>query len=162
MSVTAHTPVAVVAPEVLAGRWPNIAANVSGVPLALQAFALGIGSDVAAWWAPWALAAAVPYLFGARPGRVGALVIACVALVAGPAPLAGAAAGALAADIATAACGRATRCPRRCWSRSARRCCSPSRSPELAAPPGGHEVAVRGRGVGRVLEVQAGGAEIVD
>jgi hypothetical protein len=101
VSVTAHTPVAVLSPETLAARWPNLVANVLGVPLALQAFALGIGSDVAAWWAPWALAAAVPYLFGARPGRVGALVIACVALVAGPAPLAGVAAGALAADIAT-------------------------------------------------------------
>lgn len=101
MSVTAHTPVAVVAPGVLAGRWPNLVANVIGVPLALQAFALGFGSDVAAWWAPWALAAAVPYLFGARPGRVGALAIACIALIAGPAPLAGTAAGALAADIAS-------------------------------------------------------------
>ena len=101
MTATAHTPVAVVHPEVLAGSWPNVAANVLGAPLALQAFALGIGSDVAAWWAPWALAAALPYLFGPRPGRVGALVVACVALVAGPAPLAGAAAGALAADIAT-------------------------------------------------------------
>ncbi len=101
MSVTAHTPVAVLTPEVLAARWPNLVANVLGVPLALQAFALGIGSDVAAWWAPWALAAAVPYLFGVRAGRAGTLVIACVALVAGPAPLAGAAAGALAADIAS-------------------------------------------------------------
>jgi hypothetical protein len=85
---------------VLRARRPNVAANVLGVPLALQAFALGIGSDVAAWWAPWALAAAVPYLFGARAGRVGTLVIACIALVAGPAPLAGAVAGALAADVA--------------------------------------------------------------
>ncbi len=101
MSVTAHTPVAVLTPELLRARRPNLAANVIGAPLALQAFALGIGSDVAAWWVPWALAAAVPYLFGARPGRVGALVIACIALVAGPAPLAGAAAGALAADIAS-------------------------------------------------------------
>jgi hypothetical protein len=101
VTVGAHTPVAVVHPEVLTGSWPNLAANVLGAPLALQAFALGIGSDVAAWWAPWALAAAVPYLFGPRPGRVGALVVACVALIAGPAPLAGAAAGALAADIAT-------------------------------------------------------------
>jgi hypothetical protein len=101
VSVTAHIPVAVLGRDVVATRWPNLVANVLGVPLALQAFALGIGSDVAAWWAPWALAAAVPYLFGARPGRVGALVIACVALIAGPAPLAGAAAGALAADIAT-------------------------------------------------------------
>ena len=72
-----------------------------GVPLALQAFALGIGSDVAAWWAPWALAAALPYLFGVRSGRAGTLVIACIALIAGPAPLAGAAAGALCADIAS-------------------------------------------------------------
>ena len=75
--------------------------NVLVAPLALQAFALGIGSDVATWWVPWALAAAVPYLFGARPGRVGALAIACIALIAGPAPLAGTAAGALAADIAS-------------------------------------------------------------
>jgi hypothetical protein len=101
VSVTAQTPVALVAPEAFRSLRPNIAANVLGVPLALQAFAMGIGSDVAAWWAPWALAAAVPYLFGARPGRAGTLVIACIALIAGPAPLAGAAAGALAADIAT-------------------------------------------------------------
>jgi hypothetical protein len=101
VSVTAHTPVALVAPEALRSRWPNLAANVLGVPLALQAFAMGIGSDVAAWWAPWALAAAVPYLFGPRPGRAGTLVIACIALIAGPAPLAGAVAGALAADIAS-------------------------------------------------------------
>jgi hypothetical protein len=78
-----------------------MAANVVGVPLALQAFGLGIGSDVATWWAPWALAAALPYLFGTRSGRVAAVVIACVAIVAGPAPLAGVAAGALAADIAS-------------------------------------------------------------
>jgi hypothetical protein len=82
-------------------RFATMAANVVGVPLALQAFGLGIGSDVATWWAPWALAAALPYLFGARPGRVGALVIACIAIIAGPAQLAGTAAGALAADLAS-------------------------------------------------------------
>ena len=87
--------------EAEARRTATLAANIVGVPLALQAFALGLGSDVATWWAPWSLAAALPYLFGARAGRVGALVIACVAIVAGPAPLAGAVAGALAADIAT-------------------------------------------------------------
>jgi hypothetical protein len=93
--------VAVLEPvEVEDPRFALMAANVLGVPLALQAFGLGIGSDVATWWAPWALAAALPYLFGARPGRVCALVIACIAIVAGPAPLAGTAAGALAADIA--------------------------------------------------------------
>jgi hypothetical protein len=87
--------------EAEARRTATLAANIVGVPLALQAFALGLGSDVATWWAPWSLAAALPFLFGARPGRIGALVIACVAMVAGPAPFAGTAAGALAADIAT-------------------------------------------------------------
>jgi hypothetical protein len=62
--------------EAEARRTATLAANIVGVPLALQAFALGLGSDVATWWAPWSI-------------------------VAGPAPLAGAAAGALAADIAT-------------------------------------------------------------
>jgi len=83
-----------------ARRTATLAANIVGVPLALQAFALGLGSDVATWWAPWSLAAALPYLFGARVGRVAAIVIGCVAIVAGPAPVAGVAAGALAADIA--------------------------------------------------------------
>src|SRR5262249_2234962 len=87
--------------EADAGRTATLAANIVGVPLALQAFALGLGSDVATWWAPWSLAAALPFLFGARAGRAAAVVIACVAIVAGPAPLAGVAAGALAADIAT-------------------------------------------------------------
>ena len=101
MSVPAQAVAAVEPVPFQDGRLATMAANVIGVPLALQAFALGLGSDVATWWAPWALAAALPYLFGARPGRVGALVIACIAIIAGPAPLAGTAAGALAADLAT-------------------------------------------------------------
>ena len=101
MSAPAQAVPAVHPAEAEARRTATLAANVVGVPIALQAFALGLGSDVATWWAPWALAAALPYLFGARPGRVGALVIACIAVVAGPAPLAGSAAGALAADLAS-------------------------------------------------------------
>ena len=101
MSAPAQAVPAVHPLEADARRTATLAANIVGVPLALQAFALGLGSDVATWWAPWALAAALPYLFGARPGRIGALVIACIAIIAGPAPLAGAAAGALAADLAT-------------------------------------------------------------
>ena len=101
MSAPAQAVVAAHPAEAEARRTATLAANVVGVPIALQAFALGLGSDVATWWAPWALAAALPYLFGARAGRAGALVIACIAVVAGPAPLAGVAAGALAADLAT-------------------------------------------------------------
>ena len=99
MSAPAQAVAAVHPAEAEARRTATLAANVVGVPIALQAFALGLGSDVATWWAPWALAAALPYLFGARPGRVGALVIACIAVVAGPAPLAGAAAGAVATGL---------------------------------------------------------------
>ena len=101
MSAPAQAVPAVHPLEADARRTATLAANIVGVPLALQAFALGLGSDVATWWAPWALAAALPYLFGTRSGRVAAVVIACVAIVAGPAPLAGVAAGALAADIAS-------------------------------------------------------------
>lgn len=101
MSATAQA-----APVEIAVREPirrpaTLAAGVLGVPLALQAFALGFGSDVATWWTPWALAAALPYLLGARTGRPIALALASVALVAGPAPLAGVAAGALAGDLAS-------------------------------------------------------------
>jgi hypothetical protein len=77
---------------------PILVATVLGAPATLQALAIGLGTEVAAWWAPWALAAGLPYLLGARPGRAAALMIAIVALVAGPAPAAGAIVGGLAAE----------------------------------------------------------------
>ncbi len=80
---------------------PILIASIVGAPATLQALALGLGTEVAAWWAPWALAAALPYLFGPRPGRTAALLVAIVALIAGPAPVAGAIAGGLAAEVAS-------------------------------------------------------------
>ena len=78
----------------------SVLAAVLGLPLVLNAIAYGLGSDVASWWAPWAMLAAGPFLAGLRLGRAGALIVAIVALLAGPAPLAGAAAGALVGELA--------------------------------------------------------------
>jgi hypothetical protein len=80
-------------------HWRVIVA-VLGTPLVLDAIAFGIGSDVAAWWAPWSLFGACGFVAGLRAGRATALVFAIVALVAGPAPLAGVAAGAAAGELA--------------------------------------------------------------
>ena len=52
---------------------PRRAATVAGLPLVLAALALGLGTDVAAWAAPWALVGAAPYLLGPRAGRMTAL-----------------------------------------------------------------------------------------
>jgi hypothetical protein len=80
-------------------HWRVIVA-VLGTPLVLDAIAFGIGSDVAAWWAPWSLFGACGFVAGLRPGRATALAFAIVALVAGPAPLAGVAAGAAVGELA--------------------------------------------------------------
>jgi len=78
---------------------PPLAAVVVGVPLVLEAFGAGLGTAVASWLAPWALAAAVPYATGRQPGRAVALVVATVALLAGAAPVAGAVAGLSGAEL---------------------------------------------------------------
>jgi hypothetical protein len=80
-------------------QWRVVVA-VLGVPLMLDAVAFGIGSDLAAWWAPWSLFGACGFIAGARAGRATALAFAIVALVAGPAPLAGVAAGAATGELA--------------------------------------------------------------
>ncbi len=74
------------------------AATVAGLPLVLGAVAIGAGTDVAAWAAPWALAGAAPYLLGARAGRLLVLVLGVIALVAGPAPLVGLVGGVVAGE----------------------------------------------------------------
>ncbi len=71
-----------------------------GVPIVLDAVAYGIGSDLAAWWAPWSLFGAVGFIWGGRVGRAWALGMACLALVVGPAPLAGVVAGAATGELA--------------------------------------------------------------
>src|SRR5262249_38279819 len=45
--------------------WRIIVA-VLGAPLVLDAIAFGIGSDVAAWWAPWSLFGACGFVAGVR------------------------------------------------------------------------------------------------
>jgi hypothetical protein len=80
-------------------HWRVIVA-VLGTPLLLDAIAFGIGSDVAAWWAPWSLFGACGFVAGVRAGRMTALAFAVVAVVAGPAPLAGVAAGAAVGELA--------------------------------------------------------------
>jgi len=79
---------------------PRLVAVVVGVPLLLLAFGLGLCTAVAAWLAPWAFAAAVPYVVGRDPGRVVTVGVALLALLVGPAPLAGALAGTAAAEVA--------------------------------------------------------------
>jgi hypothetical protein len=79
---------------------PRLVAVVVGVPLLLVAFGLGLGTAVAAWLAPWAFAAAVPYVVGREPGRAVTAGVTVLALLVGPAPLAGALAGTAAAELA--------------------------------------------------------------
>jgi hypothetical protein len=77
---------------------PRRAATVAGLPLVLAALALGLGTDVAAWAAPWALVGAAPYLLGPRAGRMTALAAGCVALIVGPAALVGMVGGVVAGE----------------------------------------------------------------
>jgi hypothetical protein len=79
---------------------PRCTATVAGLPLVLAAVALGLGTDVAAWAAPWALAGAAPYLIGARAGRPLVLLGATIALIAGPAALVGLVGGVVAGECA--------------------------------------------------------------
>lgn len=79
---------------------PRSTATVAGLPLVLAAVALGLGTDVAAWAAPWALAGAAPYLLGTRAGRPFVLLGATVALIAGPAALVGLVGGVVAGECA--------------------------------------------------------------
>jgi hypothetical protein len=79
---------------------PRLVVVVVGVPLLLVAVGLGLGTAVAAWLAPWAFAAAVPYVVGREPGRAVAAGVVMLALLVGPAPLAGALAGTAAAEVA--------------------------------------------------------------
>jgi hypothetical protein len=77
---------------------PSRAATIAGLPLVLGALAVGGGTDVAAWAAPWALAGAAPYVFGVRAARVLVLALATVALIAGPAALIGLVSGVVAGE----------------------------------------------------------------
>jgi hypothetical protein len=79
---------------------PRSAATVTGLPLVLAAVALGLGTDVAAWAAPWALVGAAPYLLGTRAGRPLVLLGASLALVIGPAALVGLVGGVVAGECA--------------------------------------------------------------
>jgi hypothetical protein len=79
---------------------PSATATIAGLPLVLAAVALGLGTDVAAWAAPWALVGAAPYLLGSRCARPIALLGATVALVAGPAALVGLVGGLVAGECA--------------------------------------------------------------
>jgi hypothetical protein len=78
----------------------RVLAVVIGTPLLLLAIAFGLGTDVAAWCAPWALLGAAPFLGGQRIALPLVLVFAPLALLSGPAPFAGLAAGAVAGALA--------------------------------------------------------------
>ena len=71
-----------------------------GAPALLTAFALGFGSDVVAWCAPWSIVGAAPFVAGRRLALPVVLALASVALLAGAAPLAGLVAGAGAGALA--------------------------------------------------------------
>jgi hypothetical protein len=70
-------------------RLPDALVAVLSVPLVADAIAIGLGSDVAAWCAPWALLGSAPFLGGRRVGRCIAALLGGVALAVGVAPLAG-------------------------------------------------------------------------
>jgi hypothetical protein len=79
---------------------PLVLAVVVGAPLLLTAFALGFGSDVVAWCAPWTIVGAAPFVAGRRLALPVVLALASVALLAGAPPLAGLVAGAVAGALA--------------------------------------------------------------